>query len=628
MFFNSVLKDIMFNKDLQSQYNHLSRLAKIGNWELNLKTNELWWSSEIYVMFEVDPNEFGASYEAFLAAIHPEDRDTVNKAYTQSLVDQKPYRIIHRLLLKNGDIKYVEERCETDFDEKGNPLISRGTVQDITESFLLQQKVSKSEKIVNKVLSNIPDVTFKVNLKGEITFANDQVEHLLGYSVEEIVGQSYEILLPDDIVKRHRIYFNQYLQTPQVRKMGAVEIDFQCKAKTGQLIDVVIGLGGEISENEILLIIRDNRLEIQKREKLKKEIETRDYFLRALGHEVKTPLFGMSGLIEEELKEELTLKSYKRLHGIRQNTLHLLRLHTNMINLKTLNEEEYEPLIECFRLEDMVNQELEGYEFTLIEKNIRIHLKKLNLDNEVCLKSDKELIKVVISNILKHSIDGVSDGAISISSELLNSKLELKVNYQTNTEVRKMIQLLNNGEIDLEENLFSVNSSGLNGMNIGFQLIKKAISLLKGHVSYSYADQVGLEVRVEFPVQIEEIRNHSFYGKSILIVDDIALNRNIYGLMLSSLEMQIDYAQDGKDALDKCRKTTYDLILMDIQMPEMRGDEALILIKKEKPNQPIIATTADGSVMDKRKYLNFGFDGFLGKPFTRNELLYTVASYT
>ena len=124
------------NQKYKESNNHLKRaehLAKLGHWTLDLQTNVLFWSDEIYTIFEIDQNKFGATYDAFLDAIHPEDRGIVNQAYSQSLKTQEKYQLIHRLLLNNNKIKYVLEQCETVFDPEGNPLSSTGTVQDITE---------------------------------------------------------------------------------------------------------------------------------------------------------------------------------------------------------------------------------------------------------------------------------------------------------------------------------------------------------------------------------------------------------------------------------------------------------------------------------------------------------------
>lgn len=119
------------------------KIAKIGNWELDLLTDELHWSDEMYSIWEVKKSEFNATYQGFLDSIHPDDVEKVNEAYTNHIKDNLPYRIIHRLLLPNGSVKYVEEQCESDFDEKGNALISRGTTQDISERIKIEQKERK-----------------------------------------------------------------------------------------------------------------------------------------------------------------------------------------------------------------------------------------------------------------------------------------------------------------------------------------------------------------------------------------------------------------------------------------------------------------------------------------------------
>jgi PAS domain S-box-containing protein len=124
--------------------NEAQRIALLGSWELDPVSDKLFWSDEIYRIFELDQEHFGASYEAFLSAIHPEDREMVNTAYTNSLATRVPYDITHRLLMPDGRIKYVHEQCETVFDESGKALRSMGTVQDITERKRAAERIERS----------------------------------------------------------------------------------------------------------------------------------------------------------------------------------------------------------------------------------------------------------------------------------------------------------------------------------------------------------------------------------------------------------------------------------------------------------------------------------------------------
>ncbi|MBI5938650.1 MAG: PAS domain S-box protein [Betaproteobacteria bacterium] len=109
------------------------RITHMGSWELDLTTGKLAWSDEVYRIFELDPGRFAASYEAFVDSIHPDDRALVNQAYADSVRDHAPYDLDHRLLMRDGRIKYVREICETYYDDNGKPIRSLGTVQDITD---------------------------------------------------------------------------------------------------------------------------------------------------------------------------------------------------------------------------------------------------------------------------------------------------------------------------------------------------------------------------------------------------------------------------------------------------------------------------------------------------------------
>jgi PAS domain S-box-containing protein len=132
------------------------RLAHLGNWDLDLVTNVLTWSDEIYRIFEVDRATFGASYEAFLAAVHPEDREQVNRAYTESVKNRTPYTILHRLLMRDGRVKHVAERGETRYDDAGKPVRSIGTVQDITDRTISENELrqrNRALQLVNRTIA-------------------------------------------------------------------------------------------------------------------------------------------------------------------------------------------------------------------------------------------------------------------------------------------------------------------------------------------------------------------------------------------------------------------------------------------------------------------------------------------
>jgi PAS domain S-box-containing protein len=157
------------------------RIAHLGNWSLDLLTNALSWSDEIYRIFEIDPEQFGASYDAFLNAIHPDDREMVNKAYTDSVANKTPYEIEHRLLMPDGRIKYVNEKCETHYDAEGKPLRSIGTVHDITARKRAEDELLEREKHSQSLLSLSRKLESSQTYAEVLNAARDEVRSVIGY---------------------------------------------------------------------------------------------------------------------------------------------------------------------------------------------------------------------------------------------------------------------------------------------------------------------------------------------------------------------------------------------------------------------------------------------------------------
>lgn len=161
-------------------------LANIGHWELNLKENHLYWSDEVYKIFGLKPQEFIATYDAFLDRIHPEDVEMVNTAYTDSLANKTSYHIVHRVVTIDDELKYVEERCLHDFDSTGNVKRSIGTVHDITESVSSKQQI----ELASKVFDNTQEGIIITDSENKIIKVNDAYTKITGFTAEELIGKN------------------------------------------------------------------------------------------------------------------------------------------------------------------------------------------------------------------------------------------------------------------------------------------------------------------------------------------------------------------------------------------------------------------------------------------------------
>ena len=193
-----------------SRLNAAQQLAKVGSWELDLLSGDLVWSDEIFNMFEIDKTKFNATYDAFLNAIHPDDRDSVNDAYSQSLTDRKAYEITHRLKMSDGTIKHVRENCKSYFNNEGEPIRSVGTVQDISEQWKLESEIEKSRAHIEAVFESMSDAIIVTDTERKITLTNKAAEKLFGYQDEELLGNKTSKLyaFPEDFSETGKQRYN------------------------------------------------------------------------------------------------------------------------------------------------------------------------------------------------------------------------------------------------------------------------------------------------------------------------------------------------------------------------------------------------------------------------------------
>lgn len=246
----------VLSRNMVQMYVEAQRIAKIGCWELDLLNNNLIWSDEIFCIFEIDSDRFDASYESFLDAIHPDDREAVNHAYSESVKNRTPYEIEHRLLMPDGRVKYVIERCKTDYDSSGNPLRSFGTVQDITERRSIEERLIKREQEFRALAENSPDPIARYDSDCRRIYANKAFADLMGMPINKLLYVTPCHVFPDSTEMQ---FFEEKLQRVLVSGEEA-EHELAWLSK-GKVISIHIRLVPERDINDevesVLTVSRD-----------------------------------------------------------------------------------------------------------------------------------------------------------------------------------------------------------------------------------------------------------------------------------------------------------------------------------------------------------------------------------
>ncbi|GBD90328.1 oxygen sensor histidine kinase NreB [bacterium BMS3Abin04] len=220
----------------QERLQEAQQIAHLGNWNWNIETNELFWSDETYKIFDLLPQEFIATIDFFLDIVYPEDRSFVKEAINKSINENKPYNIVHRVLLKSNEIKFVQERGKVYFDANNEPVRMVGTTQDITELKNIELALIESEKRISGIMKAAP-VGIGVVKNRIITYTNDFLVNMLGYIKEEMQGKPSKLFYKsDEEYERMGKLYEKALE------LGVASGEAQIRHKSGKILNSIISL--------------------------------------------------------------------------------------------------------------------------------------------------------------------------------------------------------------------------------------------------------------------------------------------------------------------------------------------------------------------------------------------------
>ena len=357
--FSAFIRDLSEKKRVEkalhrreAQLSEAQRIAHLGSWELDLGSGELYWSDEVYRIFEIDPEALEPSFDGFLEIVHPEDRDRVAQAYNESVEKRAPCDIVHRLLMKDGRIKHVRERCETRYDEQGKPLRSLGTVQDVTDSVVAEEELRLAATTFQShagILVTDP--------QGTILRVNPAFEAMTGYTAAELVGRNPRILHSG----RHDEKFYQHMWS-LLKETGRWEGELWNRHKDGHLYAELLTITAVKNDHGELTHYVGTTQDITERKHAEARVEHLAYY------DDLTELANRR-LLHDRLQQEIAVA---RRHGV-----HGALLFIDLDQFKHLNDALGHPVGDellrqvAARLKDMVRAEdtvarLGGDEFVLM----------------------------------------------------------------------------------------------------------------------------------------------------------------------------------------------------------------------------------------------------------------------
>lgn len=526
--------------------------------------------------------------------------------------------------------------------------------RDITKSKKTEESLLVSRKRYTGLLSNLEAAIIVYNPDKTIIATNEKMLELLGIKKTEktevidtinqltFLDENKNIILQNEHLVNHILSKNEPIKnlTIGIKKVKSKKIiwmlvnGFALWGENGEIDEVVFSViditGQKIMQNEI------------KKAKEQAELanKAKTQFLANMSHEIRTPLngiIGFSSLLKEENSKEI---QDEYINTVNESATSLLQIVNDVLDFSKIESGNIELDYEIVNLFDLCTKTIDLFKHQASQKNIDL---QLNLDKNIStlILADAVRLKQILVNLIGNALKFTEIGSIKL---IVKEKLQEKVGYaQIQFSVIDTgigIKRINNDKIFksfVQEDSSTIRKFG--GTGLGLSISNQLLDLMDSHLELKSKFGKGSEFSftVLFKKVIPEVsivnKEETISTKSpivllnfkrILLVEDNKINMLLARKLVKKTmpNCEIIEAENGEEAIEKCKKELFDIILMDIQMPIKNGYEATYTIRKLKPytNIPIVAITAGILAGEKDKCFQVGMNEYLSKPIIFSDL--------
>jgi PAS domain S-box-containing protein len=548
-------------------------------------------------------------------------------------------RIIMRLRKKNNEYLWVESQIKLLPDEKSDKKLVLASIRDINERKLLEDKLYESERVYRLVSENSSDVISLHKLDGTFEYISPSCVELHGYKPEELVGKKAVDFMHEQDVEEvmarvpdimDRMTKGQPLEPIRFRLLskhrGIVWVENAMKPvfNEGTLIGFQSTLR-DISARKLY----ENVLK-EAKEKAEEGSKAKSMFLSTMSHEIRTPMNAIIGLTNLMLEENPREDQVESLNLLKFSGENLLAIINDILDFNKIEAGKVELEEITFNLKEILGHNINLLKNRATEKGIDL---KLELHGQIpdTVIGDPVRLGQILNNLIGNAIKFTEHGYVKvIVSELAHQEEIHSIKFSVKDtgigikpeKVKEVFENFTQASSDT--------SRKYGGTGLGLSISQKLVKLMNGEIKLESKFGAGSEFSFELQL-IEgqdllqqkighELSEHeNTVGIEVLLVEDNKVNQVVAGNFLKKWGMLVRFANDGREACEMVTQNKYDIILMDLQMPEMDGYEATQLIRAMNDPYlktiPIVALSASAMIEVKEKTKTSGFSGFITKPF-------------
>lgn len=587
-------------------------------------------------LFQMDEQNFNI--------IHPEDQNILDKKYKE-LVKSPSGKVVsteYRMKNASGEWVWFESRDtvleKTDLNDE--IILSLGEVRDITENKKNEAFLLKKQNELLSFVQAAPAAIAMLDTSMTYIAASERWYEDYSLSQDNIIGKNhYEVF--DNISDEWKEIHKESLKG-QKHKRDEDKFILENGETMWLKWEVLPWYRNEEEIGGIIMLTED----ITQRKKEKEELqaakqeaeeasEAKAQFLSTMSHEIRTPLNSVIGMTNILLMEDPKEDQIENLKALSFGAESLLTLINDILDFSKIEAGKIRMEYTNFNLREMLKNIVESFKVLAKGKDIEV---RMDMSEELMetLNGDPTRLGQIMNNLVGNAIKFTEEGFVEIMAKELDKK-EDKVRIQF--EVRDTGIGIPKEKQEIIFDSFSQASSETTrkygGTGLGLAITKRLVDLLGGEISLESTPGLGTIFRVELEYKIakadlsrereESISDFiSTEGKSVLLVEDNKMNQLVAKKFLKKWGFDFEIAENGKEAVDFVQNGDFDVVLMDLHMPEMDGYEATRQIRalnNPKSKIPIIALSASAGPGVKERIHEFQINDFVAKPFNPKDLI-------
>jgi len=552
-----------------------------------------------------------------------------------------------KVLRKDGSLLDVSASISVLKDSTGKVIGSIGMFNDVTREKLAEYQMRESENKLRIILDNSAAAITMTDEKEQIVSWNSFTEKLLGMNQNDLRSRPISSLYPPEEWKAIRSLnirksgFKHHLETKVIRKDGTIiDVDLSVNILKDDQDKIIgsVGMLQDITERK-----RSDELILQAKLAAEEANNAKSVFLAKMSHEVRTPMNAIIGMIDLTMDTPLNDEQKDNLKVAKDAADHLLSLINDILDLSRAQAgkvviEEIE-----INVPDIVKNVCKGLMILARNKGVDV---VWTIDPEIprLLVGDPVRLRQVIVNLVNNAIKFSHKGKVQVN---------VKMKTLTDKDCEVIFEVIDSGIGISPQNLphiFDVFTDAHNttarrygGTGLGLAICKKIVEMMRGSIEVESKEGTGSTFRFTIIFGFKPDMRGSAEGAPktatetavssvppelqnlrILLAEDNTVNQRIAVRILEKLGWKVTVVPDGQEVLNILNGQTFDVILMDDNMPLLSGIETTQVIRREEKQTgqhvPIIAMTANAMAGDRERYIASGMDGYVSKPIDRNLL--------